>query len=198
MKNIKEEFLRDIAHHKMTINKDEGKYRHINFGIPNNSNLEFNITTFPYYLVITGDMGDYVFHSPSRIDMFDFFNLSEINPGYWAEKVVSESKFGKGIYYFDINVFRQNIIEYVKDYLNLEENEEIPEKYLNEIQFILDASDEYDCISELRNFTSDIINFDSFWEGTSCESFTHHYLWCCHAIQWSINQYYILKNKVIS
>lgn len=194
MKNetlTKEQFLKDVSNHKMNILKDDGLYRHINFEIPNNSNRSFSITTFPGYLVITGDMGDFVF---SRIeDMFEFFDTTDINPDYWAEKVVAESTFGKGVKCFDSELFKENVFNHAREFLELDEKEKIPSEYLDELETILSSTDEYECVEAIRNFSSDKINFDDFWN-SSCDSLTFHFIWCCFAINWSINQYNTYKN----
>ena len=194
----KEQFLNDVEKHQMTILKDDGLYRHIHFGMFNDSNRSFSITTFPNYLAITGDMGDFVF---SRIDdMFEFFNTTDINPDYWAQKVVSQSIFGDGIYHFDIELFKNNIINYIKSYLDLEENEELPEIYLDDISSILSAEDEIDCINELRNFYPNSLKSNvlaDFWMDysyNSCRSFNYNYMWCCYAIQYAISKYAEFKN----
>lgn len=82
-----QDFLNDVKNHELIIHKDDGIYRHITLRDPKTINLLFNITTFPDYLVITGDMGTITF---SRVDdMFKFFRNDElnINPNYWAEKI---------------------------------------------------------------------------------------------------------------
>ncbi len=93
-------------------------------------------------------------------------------------------------------LFHNNVIEYVKSYLDLDSEDSIPDEYMEEIQYILDTSDEYDAVSEIRKFSSELINFDSFFEYYSCTSFTYHYIWCCYAIQWAIEQYDKYDNKL--
>lgn len=54
-------FLRDVAKHEMTVIHDAGEIRHLRFGRPGDSNMHFNITTVPGYLMFTGDMGAWTF-----------------------------------------------------------------------------------------------------------------------------------------
>ncbi len=76
----KKQFLHDIENHEMQIYKDDGIFRCITFKKENTSNQQFTITTFPNYLVITGDMGDFVF---TRLeDMFNFFRGENIHKSY--------------------------------------------------------------------------------------------------------------------
>lgn len=85
-------FRKDVAQHRMTVIHDHGVHRHLRFGKPGDSNLSFQITTWPGYLCYSGDMGCYVFFRVE--DMFRFFRGERINPGYWAEKVQAEDREG--------------------------------------------------------------------------------------------------------
>lgn len=80
-----EEFKLDVKNHVLTVNLDSGVYRDISIGKPCSSDMHYNITTRPGYLIFTGDMGCYVFNRLP--DMFDFFRCERINPRYWSEKV---------------------------------------------------------------------------------------------------------------
>jgi|SRR5665213_1794470 len=95
-----EQFLADVANHELTIKQDNGLYRHLYFRQLGNSNMWFEIVTWPGALTINGDMGSWSF---SRVDdMFRFFRSKElrINSSYWAEKITSESRYGgKGYTY---------------------------------------------------------------------------------------------------
>ena len=82
----KERFLRDVADHKLEVVKDEGVHRHIVMSM-GGSTYRYELTTWPYFICISGDMGCFVF---SRVkDMFTFFRNDDlaINEGYWHEKL---------------------------------------------------------------------------------------------------------------
>lgn len=93
-----ESFLRDVAKHEMTVIHDAGEIRHLRFGRPGDSNMHFNITTVPGYLMFTGDMGAWSF---TRLrDMFEFFRGKEdgplrINRQFWSEKLIAASCSGR-------------------------------------------------------------------------------------------------------
>lgn len=187
-KKVEKAFIKDIDEHVMEIIKDDGVYRNIKCQQPGTYNLYFNITTWPGYLAITGDMGDYVF---SRVDdMFTFFRRDElkINSGYWAEKVKAESVYGGGIAKFSVEEFESSVLSHARCWLDLEEGDEIPKDMMSEIDCLIGCEDEYDCVDSIRRFSSTEIDFDDFWE-TSCDKLTYHYLWCCYAIVWTIQQY---------
>ena len=114
--NIKEIFERDTEEHTMEILMDDGLYRHLKFSKGGSSVYRFDIHTWPGYLAVTGDMGEWMF---SRVpDMFEFFIMDErdfnhkhiINPGYWAEKCVAADTYGEGVTEFSMKVFKENVM----------------------------------------------------------------------------------------
>jgi hypothetical protein len=141
-----------------------------------------------------GDMGSYVFERTE--DMFKFFRSAgdRINPCYWAEKVTAQSMFGKGIKKFKMDMFREAVEEDLNNFI--ESNDSVDEAELRQSvkDDILDCvEDEYSAVEAIRNFTyEDEEVFTDFFEH-SLESYTYHYLWCCYAIVWGINQYDKLK-----
>jgi len=187
----KEVFLEDIKNHKVQIVKDDGLYRHL-ICSSGSFNQRFEIVTFPNYLVCAGDMGDFVF---TRIDdMFQFFRGKDINTYYWAEKCVAESVYGNGIREFSSKLFHEAVLEHTRLYLDLDENDEIPEDIMDEIYVLLHCDNEYECVSAMNDFSSDKIEFTDFWENTVREK-TYHFVWCCYALVWAINEYDKIKGE---
>lgn len=82
-----ERFTKDVELHQLTVLKDDGLYRHLKVAKPNSNAMHYNITTWPGYLCISGDMGCFTFYRLT--DMFEFFRSTpgSINPTYWEEKV---------------------------------------------------------------------------------------------------------------
>lgn len=118
---IKANFERDIANHSMEVLRDDGLYRHLKFTNGGSSVYRFDIITWPGYLAVAGDMGEWVF---SRIpDMFEFFIMDEhdfnhkhvINPGYWGEKLQAAdcrnigNNSRNGYEEFSSDVFEDNV-----------------------------------------------------------------------------------------
>lgn len=111
-------FERDIATHQMEIIMDNGLHKHLRFARPDSWCFSFNITTWPGYLCISGDIDCYVF---TRIeDMFDFFRTDKgrINPGYWAEKCVAGTKPPRE---FSQEKFEAVLKQYVDEHWDLQE-----------------------------------------------------------------------------
>ena len=159
-----EQFLNDVKNHELTIHQNNGVYRHLTFATPNDCDKYFNITTFPNYLVITGDMGALVF---SRLhDMFNFFRSDDlkINPDYWAEKIQSTSWDARIESYseFDTDEVKENAKIYLNEYIqdnNLSEDdkEDLLEEFKSEILY---SEDEYEIVEAIRNFSFKDFKFD--------------------------------------
>jgi hypothetical protein len=184
-----ERFSKDIENHELTINLDQGLFRDLTIKRPNTSSYYYNITTRPGLLMISGDMGCYVFERLS--DMFKFFRgeSDEINPCYWSEKI-------------EAGEFKRYSPEKVRDALNQEfenwkectdfDEEQIAEEkeYLDQI----DTDDEFEFVDAIRNWVpnKDGVQLDDFWE-YSTNDYTFHYIWCCYAIVHAIKLYDAVK-----
>lgn len=188
----KEQFLRDVQDHEIEVLKDEGLYRHLKFSKDGSFDRLFEVVTWPGYLSIVGDMGEFIFQRTE--DMFSFFRDRSgelgVNLPYWSEKVVAESVFGAGIKEFNVEEFKEAVLEEVLDYFNLETKEEICEETLDEIEGLLECEDEYQCVEAMRNFYwIDHPNlFVDFWEN-NLDRYTFHFAWCCYAVAWAVMQY---------
>jgi len=198
-----EVFLKDVADHQMTVLLDQGLYRHLMFRAPKNSwNHWFEIVTYPNKLVLSGDMGTWVF---SRVeDMFTFFRDDKlrVNLSYWSEKLRNGTVGGRDhCEVYDGEYYKANIIERLDGY-GLE-----PEKKAKVIEELncLDFDDEYTIIASIRDFEVDLeddgkyddrslrkkrytFGFQDVWE-VSMKTYSYHFIWCCYAIVWGIQQY---------
>ena len=85
-------FLIDTAHHRLSVIRDDGVYRHLRMQQPETSCYYYDIITWPGYLTVTGDMGTWTFSR--SYDMFRFFGGAfeqGINTYYWSEKLEAGS-----------------------------------------------------------------------------------------------------------
>lgn len=188
-----ERFLDDVKNHELTIDKNDGVSRHLKFANPNDCNKSFNITTYPNYLVITGDMGTLVF---SRLyDMFDFFRSDnlKINPDYWAEKIQSTSHEAQIASYskFDLEQAKKSAQEDLNTYL--EDNDDLSEEdralLLEDFECeILHSKNDHEIVEAIRNFNFKGFKFDEF-EMNSCRIYSYSYIWLCYAIVWGIKKF---------
>lgn len=183
---VKQAFLKDVSNFEIKILRDDNLYRHIRCGHKNgSSNHRFWITTWPGYLAITGDMGDFLF---SRIeDMFIFFRdpHMRINPSYWDEKVKATSVFGDGTKKFSVEKFREAVLNDARENLGVND---LNQNIMKELDPLLSLETEYECIHAIQSFYSEKVAFYDFWEHDTKE-WTFHFIWLCYAIVWTINEY---------
>lgn len=103
-------FANATRDHTMTVLHEDGLYRHIRFSAPQSFDW-FDLVTWPGRLTITGGHGTHAF---ARVtDMFDFFRHPRINPGYWAEKLVSDRACAET---YSEEKARKLVSEALKDY----------------------------------------------------------------------------------
>lgn len=195
-----ERFLGDVATHEMQIHLDQDVYRHLEFRQADKSwNHGFHIITTPGRLMISGDMGTWVF---CRIpDMFNFFRSpsGEINLGYWAEKCINGTSGGsREAREYNGDVYKSRLIDSLDNYDLTDEKKAMVIEELNEIDF----DDEHGVISQIRDFEVDLYDdddaptlrgYDTFqfqdvWE-IGMTTYSYHFTWCLYAIAWAINQY---------
>ena len=182
-----ERFLEVTAEHKMEILLDNGTglYRHLKFTKNGSSIYRFDIHTWPGFLCICGDMGTYVFQRV--LDMFTFFRSVDselrINPRYWAEKCQAAGR--EGIEEYVPEMFMKRINEW------MDENEFSYGAKIAVSNVLPSYSDdgEHEAIRAAMDFKYEgKYLFPDFYE-VKLRDWTHHYLWCCYAIVWGIQQY---------
>lgn len=220
-----ESFLKDVQNHQITIMLDSGLYRHVRFKQPGTNNCYFDLITGPGYLLYRGDMGCYEFERLK--DMFEFFRTDleyakkkgkqlSINTGYWAEKCQADSKFGNGIEGFSSKIFEEKVRELAKEFVddessafyddkNYDSNEERAEAFNEQIdELISSVSNGQEAHNALRDWEFNQFDFEArnvfgqdSWEYDFNE-YTHHFIWCCYAITWGIEQYDKVKQTEVA
>lgn len=178
-------FLNDVSGHTMKVVHDNGVHRHLRFDNNGSAICHFNITTWPGYLCVSGDMGCYVF---ARIpDMFLFFRSDNdkltINPDYWSEKCYAIDK--NGLETFNPETLKARIRAWMDDCSADEELRTAVERNV-----MCAAHDgEHEAISAAMSFSHHgCCVFQDFWE-VNCKEYTFQFIWCCYAIVWGIRQY---------
>lgn len=196
----REEFLADVASHRMKIIRNDGLYRHLEFSKSAGHRWHhwFEIVTWPNGLIIRGDMKTWVF---SRIeDMFDFFRGERINPGYWQEKLQCARDDAKE---FSMDALKQQAIAHLENYGEDELPPALREEVIGELEGDIFSqygdSEEHEALRALFEFNEVTylhkkadrkhpVTFDPC-DGPFGKTWSYHYIWCCHAIQWAISQY---------
>ena len=189
----KAEFMRDAAQHEMVVQQDEGVFRHIRFSHGGSSVYHFNITTWPGYLCISGDMGCFVFARTT--DMFEFFRGDKINPGYWSEKLqATNNRSGHEAFSFDL--LKEAVAadfenwDFDSDEQKAEAWKEIVGDGYSGLFYDADGSDLQHAVGEVMDYVCPVTKqrFQDFWEH-HLHDYTYHFMWCCNAVQWAIQQY---------
>lgn len=189
-------FLSDVAKHSMTVLRDEGVDRHLRFRFAGGGFCWFDIVTWQGRLVITGDCETFVF---SRLDdMFEFFRSSggRINPQYWQEKILDGRDRARG---FDWDHFRSKALEAFDRATARHEDFERRAEARKDLEDELDEadSDEFGAVQLLRGYQYRPDGFDKpayfYFDlsdgGPDGKTWDFHYIWCCRAIVWAIQQY---------
>ncbi len=183
-----ERFLKDVARHQMTVHRDDGIYRHLEFRAagPNNWNMWFEIITWPGTLVLGGDMGTWAFR---RIDdMFSFFREStlKINKPYWAEKCEAADITTGNPKQFAAPAYKRAIIGSLDNYdLEPEQRQSVIAALEDEVFRHEQAFPAYQALCE---FEHEGFSFSDAWE-ISGEEYTGRFIWCLYAIVWGIQQF---------
>jgi hypothetical protein len=199
-----ESFLKDVETHELTVNLDQGVFRDLTISRPNTSSYHYNITTRSGYLIITGDMGSFVFQRLT--DMFDFFRSDSkgyrINDGHWEEKLEAVCRRGgaksfsservEEVLLEELNQFKQDLSCSVSDKRKFNSAKEEIDRLIS-----IASDSEYDFYAEVSNWDSDSaggMRLDDWWEWDFRE-YTYHYIWCLYAIVHAIKLYDAYKAK---
>ena len=186
-----EDFKESVANHTLTIHQDDGVFRHLVMQKDKEFHMKYEITTWPGYLCISGDMGCFVFQRLK--DMFEFHRKKDytIDFYYWAQKVQAGD-----VRRFSTKVVAQHLTE---DYEYLKEDALEKEKFDENIDlncYIRRADDVFshaeacDLLNELyKEFGS---SFEDYSEYDFTE-FTFHFIWCCYAVCHAIKEYDAVK-----
>lgn len=179
-------FLADVKNHEIDVKMDNGVYRHIVFSQPKHRFLHrFELITTPWRLMITGDMGTWVF---ARLeDMFEFFRSPDgsINTGYWAEKLQNGAHgCSKEAKVYDGDAYRQRLIDSLEGYTITKKKRAAIVKELKSMDF----DDEHWIMHQINDFSHEGFTFQDVWE-IDMTVYSYHFVWCCHAIAWGIGKY---------
>lgn len=203
------QFKRNTERHQLTINHDDGIYRHLSFRRTDKDGYTsycygFDIVTWPGWLAYTGDMGSFVFQRLP--DMLEFFRraperLYQIDFRYWAEKCDAADK-NDGLKEFDPEAFKREITEQrrkliVKHGRDMDAGERA--QMWEELGDVRDAAgdSEHTAITAVQDWNFYVsgkrvrIDTDDF---PTCKRHTLRFLWCCYALAWGIQQYDIAKD----
>jgi hypothetical protein len=83
-------FARDFGTPTMTVQREDGLFRHIEWSAPKSMN-RLIVVTWPYNLLVAGSHGSYHFerYGNDTEDMFDWLRSLRVDPDRWASKLVN-------------------------------------------------------------------------------------------------------------
>jgi hypothetical protein len=199
-----DQFMREVAEHKIIVIRDDGVHRHIRFKQPDSICMHFDLITWPGYLCYTGDMGTYVFQRLT--DMFEFFRTDReykkrggkklaINLSYWGEKLQATDR-GDGYRKYSADKFKANIMDWIEQRglvgkLGHGLRDELESEVLDHADDSADVA--YRAAMDFKWAGKYV--FPDFYEVDS-EEYTHRFVWCCYALAWGIEQYDASKVEV--
>ena len=190
-----EHFAADVADWKMEVLNEHGLYRHLRFRMNAGGFRWFDIVTWPGKLAITGDCETFTF---ARIeDMFEFFRSSgsRINPSYWQEKICDGRDRARS---FDWDRFRAEVLAEFDQATESEPDTELRTAAREDLESELDSAnpDKWGAVQLLREYAyrpsydqPPYFQFNLYEGPPDGEGWDYHYIWCCRAIAWAIEQY---------
>lgn len=196
----RERFDRDTAEHELHVLRDDGLYRHLRCMRPKSYMYGFDVVTWPGYLALVGDIGDYVF---TRVrDMFDFFGSessalhpAQINPHYWAQKLRAAPREGtpdhRGEVY-SAEAYEARVRAWVaetQDDMEPEKREAFAAAVERDLIDTWEFPHSQDAaVTLLDDFEHDGIRIREPWEWRLA-ALDSHFVWACFGIVWAIGEY---------
>lgn len=190
---IRERFAAESEGGTLTVQRDDGLYRHLVVEMPKSTAYWFEVMTWPGALAITGHTGSHIFRRDD--DMIAFFRSCEaggsscqIDTRYWAEKVEPYGIGSTGVQAYAEGRVKAYIKEAVQEAeadhpgLVAEVEEELLSRYSN-----ADLETEVGAKAALAAFEFGGFRFDTTgWEFTE---YDYWFLYTCQALAWTVAQY---------
>lgn len=186
--DVLKNFEIETAEHRLTVFRDDGLYRHLRCRSPKTWAYGYDLVTWPGYLAITGDAGDYVFARTE--DMFQFFRERRFNPRYCAEKLINED-MRLGTRVFSRHAFARALADWWRNHpdKSLELAVALWEQCLSRADELHTTTDALEMIYDFDFGGIQIL--DAFeWD---LNNWDNRFIWCCWAIVLGIGQYDYLK-----
>lgn len=173
IEQVRHHSAKDLSEHVIRVVQSKGLHRHWRCRKPGTGVYGFDIITWPGYLCICGDMGDFVFARTS--DMLAFMRGACMSFSYAAEKCVAQGREG-------VKEWDRAILDEALDYRLTEYEEDSDEiaKLREKIEELKD--DRY----ESEHDAMEAMYESQLWgcELPDCRTYTFHFLWCMFAIKW--------------
>ncbi len=176
MARAKERFEKDTAEHVLTIEHDDGLYKHIRFAAPETNIYGFSIAAWPGYIAIAGDVPTYIF--TREPDMLTFFERCHGTPDplYLSGKLSGEFKTTR----YSPEAFKRRVQEWL--------DEELRDLNDDQRDFLHDAV-QRELLSRAPGFAEEALplleSFSAESDFMQCKTIRDAYEWDLH--EWDQN-----------
>ena len=179
-KDVAERFATNVAEHSMEVIRDDGLYRHLKFSKNGSAIYCFHVHTWPGFLCVTGDMGEWVW---SRIpDMFTFVRGSIGSESYFTEKLQAADVRG------ELKEFHLELWHELESVLQETYGEYGDEKTCEELSEVF--ADEPESLHDACTLLYEDSGIDDVFEYFgSLTDYNYQYLWTLQALEWAVNKY---------
>lgn len=182
MKDFTQSFLDSIQEHQLTILENSENVKCFKMAKPHTIAMSFTVIYADNKVIITGDMGHYVFGYLSN--PYDFFlSESTLNASYIAQKVISQDTV-RPVQKYDSVVAEQEIRRAIHEYADFDLSKELYESLEN-----LDFESEHEVehwLYSLEDKARDVFDEVSMSDFTVLSD---NFSWCIQAIAWATREF---------
>lgn len=182
MKDFTQQFLNIIQSHKLVIIENSENVKCFKMAKPNTIAMSFTVIYVDNKVIITGDIGHYVFGHLSNPYNF-FLSESALNASYLAEKVIAQDTVYP-IREYDSAVAEQEIRRTIHEYADFDLAQELYET-LENIDFESEHEVEH-WLYSLEGEAKDV--FDEVNMG-NLTMLSKSFTWCVQAIAWATREF---------
>ena len=193
-----EEFAVMLRDHEMTIEHDDGLYRHLHCRSSKHCFDWFDIVTWPGSLAFSGDLGSYTFSRTD--DMLGFFagkDGRDLPFDYWAQKAVAVDRHS-GMKTHSKRALLQFVVDRAKDMISdLEDGDRKGRREI--IEAARELIDDVRHCNTWFEMTDTVVNFNkaglSFEDAESLPDpvLVQRFYLACRCINWAANRYWQAK-----
>ncbi len=188
MKDFTQSFLDSIQEHQLTILENSENVKCFKMARPHTIAMSFTVIYADNKVIITGDMGHYVFGC--LLNPYDFFlSESKLNTNYLTEKVIAKDTV-RPVQEYDSVVAEQEIRRTIHEYADFDLAQELYES-LENIDFESEHEVEH-WLYSLEDKARDVfdeINMSNF------TVLSDEFVWCVQAIAWATREFDKVANN---
>lgn len=176
---LAEMFRKDTTAHRLTVQHEDGLYRHLRWAKPGTGECAIEVTSIPGYLIVTGDMGSWTFHRHGSPDLLaEGFFTGNARYDRWASKLEAADT-RVGLRDFSEETLKATVEEAIEEWS--EGDAELRETLHQETYLIRSAESTEEALSSMVDFGFSGYSFDEVRESDVTE-YTFQFRWICLAL----------------